>query len=89
MAKVLISHKVKDYHTWRPFFDRDAERRRKFGISNEHVYRDAKDENHIFVSGYIDDPSVLDAFFRDPELAEKMAEGGVISEPVVQILNPA
>jgi hypothetical protein len=89
MVKVIISHKVKDYEAWRPIFDQDQDRRQKFGFRNQHVFRDVNDANHIYMSAEIDNPSVLDNFFEDPDLAEKMKKAGVISDPKVVLLNPA
>ena len=88
MAKVVISHKVKDYDSWRPLFDADIERRKSTGFTNEQVYRVHDDPNHLYISGDIADLSSLDDMMSDPDLAKKMEEGGVISKPEILVLNP-
>ena len=89
MPKVVLSHKVKDYDSWRPLFDADIERRKKTGMRNEQVYRSHNDPNHLYISADIDDPSILHDMMNDPDLAKKMEEGGVISKPEVLVLDPA
>ena len=88
MHKVVISHKVKDYDSWRPLFDADIERRKSTGFKNERVYRVHDDPNHLYVSGDIDELSSLHDMMNDPDLAKKMEEGGVISKPEILVLNP-
>ena len=89
MVKIILSHKVKDYDTWRPYFDEDMSRRQSAGITNEQVYRDAADQNYIYVSGDIEDPSSLNGFFDDPALKATMEKAGVISEPSMWVMKPA
>ena len=89
MATVILNHRVKDYSVWRPHFDADTQRRNKAGFNGLKVFRAADDPNNIYIIGEIEDPALLDGFMKDPELAEKMQEAGVISEPRVHVLNPS
>jgi hypothetical protein len=89
MATVILSHRVKDYETWRPIFDADIQRRKDTGFYNERVFRGADDPGHIYVMAELNDPSALQTMMNDPDLAEKMGEAGVITKPEVLVLNPA
>jgi hypothetical protein len=87
MATLILSHRVEDYQKWRPYFDRDVPRRKKYGMSNEKVYRSAEDPNNIYIVSDLVDPSVTEMIGKDEELAALMKESGVISKPVVTVLN--
>ena len=89
MATVILSHKVLDYAKWRPIYDSDIQRRKDAGFTNEKVYREADDPNHIYIIADVTDPKILAGMMADPKLAEKMAEGGVVGEPSLTILYPA
>jgi len=89
MVIIATSHQVKDYEVWRPFFDADSDRRAAAGIKGEHVFRQADEPNNVHIFFEVDDPSSLSQLNNDPELAAKMEEAGVISEPVFMLLNEA
>jgi len=89
MSTIIVNHKVKDYAKWRPIYDADAKRRQTYGFKNTRVYRAADDPNNIFIVADVTDTSLVLKMKDDPDLAAKMAEGGVISEPTISVLNPA
>ncbi len=89
MKTVILSHKVKDYGQWRPFFDADIQRRKNFNIIGEKVYKSVEDPNHLYIRFEANDSSAIDKLLNDPELAEKMEGAGVISKPEVTILESA
>jgi hypothetical protein len=88
MSTIIVNHKVKDYAKWRPIYDADDKRRQTYGFKNARVYRAADDPNNIFIVADITDASQVLKMKDDPDLAAKMAEGGVISEPTISVLNP-
>jgi hypothetical protein len=87
MATVILSHRVKDYAKWRPVFDSDSERRTRVGLKNVQVFRAQDDPNNIYIQAEVDDPSAWGKMANDPELRQKMEEGGVISQPTALVLN--
>jgi hypothetical protein len=87
MATVILSHRVKDYAKWRPVFDADNGRREIAGMRNVRVYRAQDDPNNIYIQADVDDPSILSKMLDDPELRQKMEEGGVVSQPTALFLN--
>jgi len=89
MVTVILSHKIEDYRKWRPVFDADYQRRKEAGLTNERVFKAADDSNHIHIIAEVSDPSYTAKMMEDPDLASKMKEAGVISKPVITILNPA
>ena len=81
MGTVFLRHKVADYSAWRPVYDADAPRRAEAGLKEVGVYRDADDENMVLIVWETDDTNAFKAMMESPELAEKMKEAGVTSEP--------
>jgi len=87
MATVILNHKVKDYNTWKALYDSDAARRTGVGMVELAVGEKAGDPGNVFIIWKLDDASAVEKMMADPELKERMAEGGVISAPEVTILN--
>lgn len=84
-STVFLKHKVADYAAWRSLYDADAPRRAEAGLTEKGVYRDAGDENMILIAWETADTGPLKAMLAAPELAEKMKEAGVMSEPEIWI----
>ena len=89
MSTVILSHKVKDYAKWRPFFDADLKRRKGAGFKSEKVFRAADDPNHVYIVAEVSDPKIFSSMVNDPELAAIMKEAGVVSQPSAVVLNQA
>lgn len=87
MSLVIVSHRVKDYNAWRPYFDADQSRRSQFGIKDLYVTRDANDPNDVNLIFETQDVSKAQKMFEDEGLRKVMEQAGVISEPTVKILN--
>jgi heme-degrading monooxygenase HmoA len=81
MGTVFLRHKVADYVAWRPIYDADEPRRNEAGLKEIGVYRDADDENMILIVWETDDTNAFKAMVESPDLADKMKEAGVTSEP--------
>ena len=81
MAMVFVQHRVADFEVWKPLFEEDKDRRTGAGVRDVGVFRQAGDENMILVSFETDDPAGFMKMMGDPDLAAKMKEAGVISEP--------
>jgi hypothetical protein len=64
-----VTHKVKNYATWRPIFDADSANRQAAGLENIAIGRNMNDSNDIVLA------------FKADDVAKAMAKGGVISKP--------
>lgn len=87
MSTVILNHKVLDYEKWRPIFDADNQRRKDAGMTNVKVFRAADNPNHVYIIADVTDVAFTSKMMEDPDLAEKMKEGGVISKPAMTVLN--
>ncbi len=89
MSYILVNHKVKDFESWKPYFDKDQNEQLKAGITINKVFRDAKDRNDVHILFEASDMEKVQKFFQNPRLKDLMHKAGVISEPVVHILELA
>ncbi len=87
MVTVIMQHEVKDFAQWKPIFDADEPNRAKAGVKQVGLYTSVKNPNDVTMIFEAPGAEVLDAFMSDPHLQEAMKEGGVISAPVVSVLN--
>ena len=63
MGMLVICHKVKDYSTWLPEFDRHASAQRSAGLRDPHVFRSSDDPNEVVI------------FFNTNDTARAMRSG--------------
>jgi hypothetical protein len=49
LGMLVIRHKVKDYSTWRPEFDRHASTQRSAGLTNPRVFHSSDDPNEVVI----------------------------------------
>lgn len=81
---MVVSHHVKDYATWRPFFDRDEQMRQAAGMKVLGVFQDAADPNYISISVSVSSVDAARQFAASEELKKVMAEAGVTDQPEVK-----
>jgi hypothetical protein len=86
---VIVSHKVKDYASWRKGYDADQLNRAKAGFTVSGVYAAVNDPNNISVVGEFANAEAAEAFTTSPKLKEIMEKAGVIGKPEVKILAVA
>ena len=86
MATIIVSHDVEDFATWKPHYLADSARRTSAGLK-ELAYGTQSDNPHKVFVIWDGNPSVVEKMMNDTELAEKMKEAGVISEPEVLVIN--
>lgn len=86
MATIIVSHDVEDFATWKPHYLADSARRTNAGLK-ELAYGTQSDNPHKVFVIWDGNPSVVEKMMNDTELAEKMKEAGVISEPEVLVIN--
>lgn len=80
---VEMTHTVKDYGKWRPFFDADSANRQAAGMENIVVARNIANPNNLLIVLKISDMAKAKAFQADPKLKEVMQKAGVISKPEI------
>jgi hypothetical protein len=84
MITVIVHHRVADYNTWRPEFDRTASgdwAKTLRGYSYR-VWRGQDDPNLVIVANTFESREVAEAVMNDPALREAMGRGGVIASSV-------
>lgn len=87
MVTVIVNHEENDFAKWKPVFDADETNRVKAGIKQLGLYTSVKNPNEVTMIFEASDANVMDSYMGDPRMQETMKKGGVISAPVVSILN--
>jgi hypothetical protein len=87
MAKVILSHRVANYDSWKTKFDADKPRRDAMGITEIAVGKKSDDHGLAYMIWEVADAAELMKMSTDPELQKVMQEAGVISAPEVTILD--
>jgi hypothetical protein len=89
MSIVVLNHKVKDFKTWKSFFDADAERRSNAGLKQIYLANRADDPNEVQIAFETNDVAKAQQMMSDPDLHAYMEKAGVIGRPTVTVLNKA
>jgi hypothetical protein len=84
---VEITHTVKDYATWRPFFNADSTARKASGLEDLAVGRGLEKNNNIMIVLKASDIQKAKAFGADPRLKAAMDKAGVISKPDIELFH--
>jgi len=79
----FLSHKVRDYATWRPYYDTDEPRRAAHGIKTLRVFTEQGDPNNVFIYWEVQDPMEVKKMAQDPQLQEVIKKAGVIGIPEI------
>jgi len=87
MNYVVGYHKVKDFSTWKPFFDKDEQVRQAAGMKLVYLFRSVQDPNSIHLLFEVEDLGKVKRMMESEELKKKMEESGVIGEPVFHVLE--
>jgi hypothetical protein len=89
MGMLVIRHKVKDYSTWRPAFDRHASAQRSAGLRDPHVFRSSDDQNEVVIFFSTNDTAKAKDFVASSDLKSTMAKAGVVDTPTFYFLESA
>lgn len=86
MARIFLTHRVRDYAEWRQGYDADAERRSGAGLSEAGHYHSADDPNEFLIvwdteHSAEDATAMVAGMLSDPELGRLMEEAGVLEKP--------
>ncbi|MCK5610526.1 cyclase [Candidatus Pacearchaeota archaeon] len=87
MTYVYGHHKVRDFHMWKPYFDKDDERRQAAGVRLVRLFQAANDPNEIHFLFEADDPSAMQEMMDSNDIKQTMEKAGVISEPQIHVLT--
>lgn len=82
-----ISHTVKDYAKWRPFFNDDSVNRKANGLDLIVVGRSADNPNKVLIALTVADVAKGKSFSQNPELKKVMDKAGVISKPDIHFFH--
>lgn len=86
MAIIILNHDVKDFATWKPYYDADSGRRVNAGFKEVAVGTDAGNPNKVYII-WEGNPGALEDMLKDEELKELMGKAGVISPPEFTVVN--
>jgi len=82
MTTVFVHHRVADYNTWRPEFDRAVKADWSKDARSYRVWRGLDDPNLVIVTNTFDSRQAAEAMMNNPVLREAMGRGGVIQSSV-------
>jgi len=84
--RVMITHEVSDYDTWKEKFDADKGRRDEAGLTLSGLGTDSENGNLVTIVFSTNDLETAREMTSSPNLKEVMEEAGVISEPIIKFL---
>jgi hypothetical protein len=82
MTTVFVHHRVADYNTWRPEYDRAMTADWSKDIRAHRVWRGQDDPNLVIVASTLDSRQAAEAVMNNTTLRETMGRGGVIQSSV-------
>ncbi len=77
MAKIIGTHKVKNFTAWLPVYENDDSRRSALGIKTISVVQGALDPNIVAMHWEVEDLDKFEQMLADPNMKDKMEEAGV------------
>ena len=87
MATIIVNHKVKDYATWKPHFDKGEHMRREATISLLAVGQKAGEPGNVYIVFKVDNMEKANQLMSGDELKQDMQEAGVISAPEILVIE--
>ncbi|MAP12397.1 MAG: hypothetical protein CMQ61_10135 [Gammaproteobacteria bacterium] len=86
MARIFLTHKVKDYDEWKEGYDADGERRQAAGLIEGGHFHSSDDRNSFLIVwdteiGIDETTAMVTGMMADEELAKLMEEAGVLEKP--------
>ena len=82
MTTVFVHHRVADYSSWRPEYDRVMKADWSKDIRTHQVWRGLDDPNLVIVATTYDSREAAERTLNNPSLGEAMGRGGVIQSSV-------
>jgi hypothetical protein len=87
MAFLLVRHKVRDYAKWKRGYDAHASARRKAGVRQKALLRNARNPREVFVLLQAGSLKAAKAFASSSGLRKRMKEAGVVGKPEMSLLK--
>ncbi len=87
MVKVILSHEVKDFATWKQGFDADDANRSAKGVKITGVYTALDNPNYVSITSEFASMEALKGMMDSPEMQATMEKAGVVGKPVVQVMQ--
>jgi hypothetical protein len=84
---LLVRAKVRHFDTWKKAYDAHLPVRREFGLSEEHLLREAHDPNEVVLLFKVSSLDRARAFMANPSVLEVIAKSGVVGTPDAHFLN--
>ena len=82
MTTVFVHHRVADYNSWRPEYDRAMTADWSKDIRTHRVWRGQDDPTLVIVESTFDSRKTAEALVNNPAMREAMGRGGVIESSV-------
>jgi hypothetical protein len=82
--RVSIRHKVKDYETWKWLYDGNQKNRDREGLILVQMGTVKGNPNEVFMIFAIPDIAKAREMMNNPELLNKMKQGGVLGDPQIK-----
>jgi quinol monooxygenase YgiN len=89
MASMIVTHKVKDFSTFKKTFDSVIDLRKSNGEISDRIYRDASDPNELTLIFNWNSLANAQKYAHSPELKAAMDKAGVVGIPEIHFLNEA
>lgn len=87
MITVIMQHEVKDFAKWKEIYDADEPNRAEAGVKQLGLYTSVKNPNDVTMIFEAPGIDVLESYTSNPRVQEEMKNAGVISVPVISVLN--
>jgi hypothetical protein len=86
-ARVMVTHKVKDWDAWKKEFDSHKQARTDAGLIDRVVAHNIDDNHMVTVLAAVTDMKKATDFFSSKDLKDKMSKAGVEGAPTVLYFN--
>jgi antibiotic biosynthesis monooxygenase (ABM) superfamily enzyme len=77
IARVRVTHKVKDYEAWKKEFDSHKQSRLDAGLQDRAISYEMGNKNMVTVVFQINDMAKASAFMKSQDLKDKMKAAGI------------
>jgi hypothetical protein len=84
---VLVRAKVQDFESWKTAYDSHFSVRQTYGLTEEHVLREADDPNDVTLLFKASSLDRAKAFMADPAVREVIQKSGMVGLPDIHFLN--
>jgi hypothetical protein len=89
MSYLLVRHKLRNFEEWKRVYDGHEAARRKAGLTEKYLFRDAEDPTEVTLLFEASDDSKARAFATSDDLREAMKNAGVLGKPDIHLLRTA